>query len=229
MAEGDGYGQQRPETSLSEYNAVSFVIERAIAQLHTIKIVQVKAVDTAAKTVTVLPLVQQVDGNNQVTSQGQIYGVPYMALRYGVNAVLADPAEGDIGVLLCADRDISSVKETGEESPPGSLRQYDQSDGIYLGGLLNTTDPEQFVKFADAGMELHDKNGNILVSKSTGWEFTGPVKFNDTVTAAADINSSGTVTGATDVKVGAISLKTHTHSYTRPSSGGVAAITGQPQ
>lgn len=243
MADGDGYGQARPESLASEFNSLDFQIRSQLSKIDTVKVVKVIAVDIDAKTVTVLPLVQQIDGNSQVTSQAQIYGVPYMALRYGVNAVLADPAEGDIGVLLCADRDISTVKETSEESPPGSLRSYDQADGIYLGGVLNTADPTQYVKFTDTGMELADKNGNTLVSSSTGWVFTGPVKFNGAITAesdlklagsikseaggtyAGDIHTTGTVFADTDVQAGSggakVTMKNHRHSAnnTPPTPG----------
>jgi len=232
MAEGDGYGQQRPETAASEYNAISFIVERMLAQLSTVKIVKVVSVDTDAKIVSVLPLVEQMDGSGQVTPQGQIYGVPYMALRYGSNAVLADPAVDDIGLLLCADRDISSVKETKKAGPPGSQRMFDQADGVYLGGVLNATDPEQYVKFTDTGMELHDKNSNALVSSSTGWLFTGKVTFQQDVVMQAGLGLQGAITddgGGTytgnftttgEVTAGNIGLKAHHHT-----SQGAFAVT----
>lgn len=221
---GEGYGQQRPEQANSDYNAYSFVVDQAISKLHTVKIVKVQAVDTDAKTVQVLPLVKQIDGNNETTSQGTIYSVPYRALLFGRNAVVADPAVDDVGVMICADRDISAVKETREESPPGSLRQYDQADGIYIGGLLTDQEPEQYVKFTDTGMELADKNGNRLASGATGWTFTGNVIFQNNIQLAGsiqsdtgglyagDIHIGGTLTGDTDVVSGTIHLKTHKHT-----------------
>lgn len=233
MADGDGYGQQRPATALSDYNAVSFAIDQAIAKLHTVKIVQVQAVDTDAKTVDVLPLVQQIDGNSQVTSQGKIYGVPYRSLLFGKNAVVADPAVDDVGVMVCADRDISTVKETHAEAPPASFRQYDQADGIYLGGLFGA-DPEQYVKFTDTGMELHDKNNNALVSSSTGWLFTGKVTFQQDVVMNAGLGLQGDITaegGGTytgdfvtsgKIQSGAIVLDTHHHT----AQGAFAPTTG---
>lgn len=236
MAEGEGFGQQRPETANSEYNAITFAIDQAISKISTLKLVKVQAVDTDAKTVQVIPLVQQIDGNNQLTSQGTIYGVPYMQWRFGTNAVLADPAVDDVGVMVCADRDISAVKETHEEGPPGSLRQYDQADGIYLGGIFGE-DPEQYVKFTDTGMELHDKNSNSLVSSSTGWLFTGKVTFAGAVVAQANlelagdivnegggtydgnIHTTGTLTADTNVISGTIALRTHKHTGVTTGGG----------
>lgn len=197
MAEGDGYGQQRPEQASSDYNAQSFMVESILSKISTVKIVKVLSVDTEEETVSVLPLVEQMDGNGQVTPQGPISGVPYMQWRYGKNAVLADPAVDDIGVLLCCDRDISTVKETSEAGPPGSQRQYDQADGIYLGGVLNTDEPEQWVRFNDDGLELHDNNNHSLVSSPTGWLFTGKVTFADDVVAQANFGLAGTITDDT--------------------------------
>jgi hypothetical protein len=226
----DAYGQQGPAQANSEYNAVSFVIDQAISKLHTVKIVRVVAVDAAAKTVDVLPLVQQIDGNGQVTSQAQIYGVPYRAMLFGKNAVLADPAVDDVGVMVCADRDISTVKETHEEGPPGSLRQYNHADGIYLGGLLTDQDPDQYVKFTDTGMELHDKNGNGLVSSSTGWLFTGKVTFQQDVVMQASLGLQGNITDdgggtyggdiVTSGKVQSGSIILGTHRHTGVTTGG---------
>lgn len=229
MADGDGYGQQGPADANSEYNAVSFVIDQAIAKLHTVKIVQVVAVDTDAKTVDVLPLVQQIDGNGQLTSQAKIYAVPYRAMLFGKNAVVADPAVDDVGVMVCADRDISAVKETHQEGPPGSLRQYDQADGIYLGGLFGA-DPEQYVKFTDNGMELHDKNSNSLVSSSTGWLFTGKVTFQQDVVMNAGLGLQGNITDdgggiytgdfVTSGKVQSGTIILGTHKHTGVTTGG---------
>lgn len=235
MAEGEGYGQQRPEDSASEYNAVRFLVKRMIAQLDTLKIVKVTAVDTEAKTVTVLPLVEQIDGENQVTPNAPISGVPYMAWQYGTSAVLADPAVDDIGVLLCCDRDTSAVIASRDSAPPGSQRQYDEADGIYLGGVLND-EPEQYVKFTDTGMELADKNGNALVSSSAGWTFTGNVVFNQNILLAGELQSDsgglyagnlhigGTLTADTEVVGGAAGIKLSAHRHGGVQTGGGQTI-----
>lgn len=232
MAEGDGYGRQRPETANSTYNAVTFAIEQAISKLDTVKIVQVIAVDTDAKTVQVTPLVKQIDGNNQVTDEGTVYGIPYMTWQYGTSAILADPAVDDIGLLLCSDRDISAVKESHAPAQPGSERSYDRADGVYLGGLFKDEDDiEQYVKFTDTGMELADKNGNSLVSSPTGWLFTGNVTFAGALVAQGNLELGGNITnegGGTydgtfttsgDVVAGNISLKTHRHNGVQIGGG----------
>lgn len=191
MADESGFGQQDPSDSAGEYNGLLFIIRQQLALISTVKTVLVKAVDTDAKTVDVQPMVNQTDGQNNATPHGTILGVPYVTWQYGKNAVIADPAVNDIGIMACADRDISAVKATKAVAPPGSDRQLDAADGIYFGGILNG-DAEQWIKFTDTGMELHDKNNNSLVSSPAGWEFTGPVKFNRAATFMETIDATGT-------------------------------------
>jgi hypothetical protein len=231
MADEDkGYGQQDPSDMAGAFNAHGFAIEQALARVSTAKIVLVKAVDTAAKTIDVQPMVSMTDGAGTVTAHGTIYGIPYATWQFGTAAVLADPKVNDIGVMLCADRDISSVKKTKKVAPPGSSRTHDVADGVYLGGILNP-DPTQWVKFTDTGMELHDKNSNVLISSSSGWEFTGAVKFNQAVTMAGALQlggaivsvSGGRYSGNIDtsgtVKSGTTILGTHTHGGVSTGGG----------
>jgi hypothetical protein len=240
----EGYGQQNPADQASKFNGLNFIVDQVVSKLSTVKLVQVKSVDTAAKTVSVQPMVNMTDGNNKTSEHGEVFGIPYWGWQFGKNAFLADPAVGDIGVMVCADRDISAVKSTKKIGPPGSDRQMSMSDGIYFGGILNET-PEQWIKFTDTGMEWHDKNGNILVSKSTGWEFTGKVKFNGEVTIDDDLivtqvakitgnlqlggsmvniagaTYSGNIVTSGEVTAGSIGLKTHHHT----AQGALAATT----
>jgi hypothetical protein len=245
MANESGFGQQDPSDSVGETNPLLFMIWQQISKISTIKIVQVKAVDTDAKTVDVQPMVNQLDGDNRSTPHGTILGIPYWAWQFGKNKISADPVVGDIGIMACADRDISAVKATKAVSNPGSDNRFAAADGIYFGGVLNG-DPDQEIKFTDTGMELHDKNSNSLVTSSTGWAFTGPVVFNQTVDVkgvatlegalqlggsienvsgglyVGDIHVGGTVTGDTDVVAGGISGKNHKHGGVQTGGGNTA-------
>lgn len=195
MADGDGFSQQDPSDSATPYNRDTFVMRQLIAQISTAKIVKVLAVNPTSPgrgTVDVQPTVNQIDGQDNATPHGKIFGVPYCSWQYGKNAVLADPVAGDMGVMICADRDISAVKATKDIGPPGSSRQYDAADGVYLGGLLTTEDPEQYVKFTDTGIQLHDKNSNDITTSDAGinWSDT---KGNALVSNDAGISINGVV------------------------------------
>ena len=62
--------------------------------------------------VDVHPMVAQVDGKGQPTPHGVIYGLPYIRVQGGSNAVILDPQVGDIGLAVFCAQDISKVKAT---------------------------------------------------------------------------------------------------------------------
>jgi hypothetical protein len=82
-----------------------------------------------------------------------MYGLPYLRIQGGVNAVIIDPQPGDIGIAVFASRDITNVKSTKAQANPGSFRMHDFSDGMYLGGLLNGV-PSQYVQFSSDGISI---------------------------------------------------------------------------
>jgi hypothetical protein len=244
MADSDqGYGQLDPVNTGSPFTAASFLVEQMLGRLSTMKVVVIKAVDTGAKTVDVQPMVSQTDGRDNVTEHGTIFGLPYLILQYGKNAFLADPVVDDIGLMVVADRDISAVKSTKKVGPPGSSRQMDASDGVYLGGILNG-DPEQWVKFTDTGIEIKDKNSNAITTGDAGININGVV-FNRQGQIAGNLPVTGglqlggvianvdgspysnTIQTAGDIVGGAVkegSIRLGTHHHT--AQGATAATTG---
>lgn len=207
-----GQGQQTLFDNDSQLNLMEFVFNRLLGRRATTRIVKVMAVTAGegalAGTVAVKPLVMQADGQGNATAHGTIYGLPYLQLQAGANAVILEPEVGDIGICVVADRDISSVKANRAESPPGSFRRFDLADGIYIGGILNGA-PTQFVKFTVDGILLQDKNGNKIEMLS------GKVKMTTTLLE---------VTG--EVKAGAglgVTLTQHLHT-----SGGAGNPTSTP-
>ena len=170
------YGPMSPEDSSSEFNVISFIIQRALDRVRTIIPAQVKAVHGGGigvpPTVDVLPLVNMLDGNGNATPHVTIFGVPAVRLQAGTFAFIADPVVGDLGVLLLCDRDISSVKSTSAQANPGSFRRFDFADGIYLGGILGTQTPQQYIEFTSTGMTILDALGNMIQTSATGMVLT---------------------------------------------------------
>lgn len=162
----DSYaGLANPETAASDFSATRFQVQQMLARVQTatlVKVVKVTGGGTGpVGRVDVQVLVQQVDGRGQAHSRPSIANVPYLRLQGGRNAVIIDPAAGDIGICLFCNRDISQVKATKDEAPPGSYRRFDLSDALYLGGVLNGA-PEQYVRFADDGIHIHPR-GKIFL------------------------------------------------------------------
>ena len=231
MSNPDGYvGSTGGEQRSSEYNALAAIVRAILSGRANIALVQVIRVDAntpqSMGTVDVQPMVNQLDGEGSAIPHGTINNVPWMTLQAGPNAVLLQPEVGDRGLCVFADRDISTVKSTRVIANPGSLRQDDMADGLYIGGFLND-DPTQWIKMDAVGIVLHSpvkvrleapvveiQAPTVTINASTGLTVTTP-----TATFNGDVHSTGTITGDTDVIGGGKHLNTHTHSGVQPGGG----------
>ncbi|SDK40853.1 hypothetical protein SAMN05216189_103738 [Pseudomonas delhiensis] len=188
----------------SDINALEAVIRAFFSGRWMARPVKVISVTNAGGVspigyVSLLPLVQQIDGEGDVTPHATIYNAPYMRIQGGANAVILDPQAGDIGIAVFCDRDISAVKSSRSEAPPGSSRQNDPADAVYLGSIIAAA-PAQYVRFNESGIEL---------VSPTQVHIQAPAAVIDGNTT---INGNLSVNGGT-VKNDGVSIdKTHTHS-----------------
>lgn len=193
-----------------------FQIQQQIARIATTMTVKVIAVHASGVgptgTVDVQPLVNQIDGRGQATPHGIIFGVPYCRIQGGENAVIIDPGVGDNGLVGFCSRDISSVKATRAQANPGSRRQFDWADAIYIGGMLNGT-PTNYIAFSP---------GVITIHSPTKVRIEAPL-----VEATGDLHVTGAITagyGGGDQ----IGLQSHTHTQGNDSHGDTEAPTSAP-
>ena len=152
-------GQQRPASTNGDVNNMVFAMRQLIGKMQTATLVRVDAVTNNGGVspvgfVDATPLVNQIDGDGNPTPHVTVHNLPYFRLQGGANAIIIDPEVGDIGLCVFASRDISKVKATKGQANPGSLRQYDFADGVYIGGVLNGT-PTQYIEFSAAGIKVH--------------------------------------------------------------------------
>lgn len=152
------WGMLSPSSLWGRYNNLRFVIQQTIASIQTASVVKVMACTndggvSPVGTVDVQILVNQVNGNGISTPHVTMYGLPYLRIQGGANAIILDPQVGDIGIAVFASRDITNVKSTKAQANPGSYRMHDFADGMYLGGILNGI-PTQFVQFSSAGISI---------------------------------------------------------------------------
>lgn len=163
-------GFLQPSNLWGVYNNLNFVIQQALSKVQTASVVRVDACTndgglTPVGTVDVTILVNQQNGQGNPTPHVSMYGLPYLRVQGGSNAVILDPQVGDIGIAVFASRDITNVKSTKAQANPGSFRMHDFSDGMYLGGLLNGI-PTQFVQFSSTGISIVSPTA-ITVSSPT--------------------------------------------------------------
>ena len=220
MADEFAYGFATPEDWSSDFAAISFMIRRALVRWRTCTLVQVTAVAPGAVgpigTVMVQPIVNMVDAQGTAIPHGSFSNIPYLRISGGRNAVICDPAENDIGVMVVSDRDISSVKNSQQVGNPGTGRMADLADGLYLGTILSQQAPLQYIIFTSTGITIVDMNGNKFVSSSTGWALTGNLTVTGKITATQDVVAGQG--GATP-----IGLQTHTHGGVT-TGGGTSGI-----
>lgn len=202
-------------TQNGEYNRLNFVISQLISRLHTITIARVESCTndgglSPVGSVDVTPIVNQIDGAGNAIPHVTLYNVPYFRIQGGKNAAIIDPEPGDIGLLLCAERDISKVKTTRSQGNPGSWRQYDLSDAIYIGGILNGT-PLQYVRFSPSGVEIVSPQAITLTAPQIN--VNGPI-----TQTGGDVTMSGNLTVSGDATASGTSLHHHKHTTTTQGS-----------
>jgi hypothetical protein len=182
-------GQQTPWDENTPGHMQRFMAEQILGRVNTAMLCKVQAVsgggNASVGTVDVLPLAKMMDGLSNTFSHGVINNLPYFRLQGGKNAVIIDPKAGDIGVAVFADRDISGVKRSKKEAPPGSFRRFDMADGLFFPCFLGEK-PDNRVEFADGNkIFVYQKDTSALVvtkdyvqmkNKSSGMHVTIDVK-----------------------------------------------------
>ncbi len=186
-------GMLQPSTLWGVHNNLNFVIQQALSKVQTATIVKVIACSndggvSPVGTVDVQILVKQISGQKVATPHVTMYGLPYLRIQGGSNAVIIDPQPGDIGIAVFASRDITNVKSTKAQANPGSFRMHDFADGMYLGGLLNGV-PSQYVQFGSGGVTIVSPDTITLQAPNI-------------VLQGAVAQSGGNVTMAEDLTVG---------------------------
>ncbi len=217
--------QTNPDVA-TDYATQRYVIQQLLARVATCTLVRVVACTNSGGispvgTVDVQPVVDMTTADGTRWKYDKLFKLPYIRVQGGANAVIMDPEPGDLGLAWFASRDISVAKATLEQggsdtAPPGTRRQFDISDGIYMGGLLNDA-PTQYVRVFSGGVEVVSPSKVTIQAPTI--ELKGAV-----VQTGGDASFSGTVTAATDVIGGGKSLKTHTHGGVTTGGG----ATGPP-
>lgn len=151
-------GTLNPWSGAGSYNTLVQLIQNQLSKVQTITVCQVKACSNDGAVapfgfVDVVPMVSQVDGLGRAVPHVTLYEVPYLRIQGGSSAIIIDPQPGDIGILLSASRDITSVVATQAQNTPGTPRQFNLADSLYIGGLLNGA-PTQYLQFNDDGITV---------------------------------------------------------------------------
>lgn len=153
-------------------NALAFMVRQMMAGASHVAVVVVKGVTAnsvsgAPPLVNVQPMVAMVDQTGTATPHGVIYNIPTMRFQAGVSAFICNPKVGDIGAVICADRDISSAIANQAPANPGSYRRFDWADALYVCSIASVA--------ATTSIEVDDTDGvtittpqNVTVNAASG-------------------------------------------------------------
>lgn len=202
-----------PEDLAGGTRTQEYIINALIGRVGTITICRVESVKPgqtgAVGTVDIKPLVLQMDGAGNPVDTATIFNVPYMRYQGGANAVIVDPKVGDLGICLVCSRDISQVKADKAEATPPTRRQYDLSDSLYIGGILNGA-PSQYIHFLESGINVVS-TGAVNI-KGTSINLDAPVTATSTIIAAGDITDNSGAGNAQTMASMRVAYNGHTHT-----------------
>lgn len=211
----------------SELPEWSFAFRAAMARVRTSIPVQVTAVHGGGLApvgrVDVQPLVQQTDSAGNVMPLPVLYGLPYLRWQGGTSAVILDPVVGDIGLACFADRDVSAVVASGQQSAPGSNRRFSLADGFYVGATLNA-EPQQYVMFDPTNGITAVSPTAVTVQAPTitlkgNVEVTGTAKLDQTLAVTGAQTNESTITASGEVEGNGVKLSTHLTSGVTSGGG----------
>lgn len=227
------FGMTNPATAQGDWNQLLFSMRQETSLLNTsmpVEVLSVQAFGVApVGFVSVRILVDQITGNNETVSHGEITNVPYFRLQGGSNAVIIDPKVGDIGMCSFSTRDISSVKLARAIAPPGSRRSYDMSDAMYFGGFLNEA-PAQYIHFTDTGITVYSPNQvdveaplvNVIANLTT---INSDTIINGNLSVIGDSNMTGAFNTVGTITNNGVDIgSSHKHSGVQTGGGN----TGNP-
>jgi len=201
-----------PDESVQGAKQAEAIINGLIGKKFTTTIVKVLSVEAGANSavgfVDVVDMVQQMDADGNGLGGTIMYRLPYFRLQGGANAVVIDPVVGDIGMASMCMRDITTVKNTREESTPASRRICSPSDGLYVGGFLNSA-PKQFIEFLESGVNI--TSTGVVTINGTKVVINAPIESSSTIKTAGDVTDN-TASGNTQTMSSMrIAYNSHTH------------------
>lgn len=182
-----------PKNNLNSYDALMQIIKDDIfINLNVCLPATVKKYNSSNNTADLQPSIQAVMSDNTFVDLPLLLKVPVLELGGKGLSVKIPLQEGDTGIVIFCDRDITLFKQEKKNTQPNTLRQHDLSDGIFI--------PMRFGNSGSSNISIESADGNTkLEITSSG------------ITVKGNITVDGEIT-ATDVKTDTnVSLKNHLH------------------
>lgn len=229
----------------SPFNANNQQIASNIQKINTVFLAKIISVSTegteGTKTVTAQPLICQIDANGNALPSPKLVEIPHYRVQAGAGAFVVNPHVGDIGVFVCAKRDISNIKNgVTDPQTPASFRSFDLADSIMIATIHTETastyiyiDPDSGTIEIKAPTSLTVNTATATINASGSTSINSPettisghvtIKGGLSVSGGEGAQVDGSISASGDITSGNISLQSHVHSGV--TSGG--SNTGTP-
>jgi len=223
----------------SKFNANNQQIAGSIQKLNTVFLAKILSVSTAGvggtKTVTAQPMICQIDANGNALPSPKLVEIPHYRVQAGAGAFVVNPHVGDIGVFVCAKRDISNIKNgVTDPQTPASFRSFDLADSIMIATIHTGTastyvyiDPDNGTIEIKAPTSLTVNTATATINASGSTSINSPettISGHVTIKGGLSVTGGGGAVVTGDVIADGISLVNHVHSGVQ--AGG--SNTGKP-
>lgn len=153
-------------TNSNEFNILKFLTESFLSNVRTAFLAKVLYVYKEKEMVDVIPAIKGIDGDGKELEQSPIMRVPYFQYIGGSNKVIITPEQGDYGLCVASDRDITNFKINTEDTKLGTIRMFDARDSLYLGGFLNKKQIKNLIEINNNGIKV--KTDGTMTIEATG-------------------------------------------------------------
>lgn len=217
----------------SPFNANNQQIASNIQKINTVFLAKIISVSTegteGTKTVTAQPLICQIDANGNALPSPKLVEIPHYRVQAGTGAFVINPHVGDIGVFVCAKRDISKIKNgVNDPQTPASFRSFDLADSIMIATIHTETastyiyiDPDSGTIEIKAPESLTINTESAIINASGSTSINSPettisghvtIKGGLSVSGGEGAQVDGSISASGDITSGNISLQSHVHS-----------------
>ena len=227
----------------SPFNANNQQIASNIQKINTVFLAKILSVSTAGvggtKTVTAQPLICQIDANGNSLPSPKLVEIPHYRVQAGAGAFVVNPHVGDIGVFVCAKRDISKIKNgVNDPQTPASFRSFDLADSIMIATIHTETASTYIYIDPDSGTIEIKAPESLTINTATKTTINAPeTTINGHLTVlggitvsggggssmSGDFKLNGTMTATNDVIANGISLNSHVHGSVMSGSSDTSA------
>lgn len=188
----------RPENNGTIAGAISQAFSKMMQDVAGVLPAEVISVtDGSTIFVSVQPLIKIKSTDGSEVSRAIIPSVPVCQMGGGGHLLNVKLKQGDQGLLIACDRDISNYIKNGGQSAPVTNRKKDFADSFFLPLALRVDNPN------NNGITLQNYENTINLSiNSSGISILGETTIDGNVTIEGDLNIDGKIRVVGDINCG---------------------------